>query len=257
MMTRLAWMACAALGLAGWGSAGWGAAGGEQGAGLRGGPVAGKAVEGAVLEDGVLYPEVESFLRARAAEFGEISAERRAKLEAISSFVSSGLGSGEPVRLVFVCTHNSRRSQMSQLWASAAARFSGFEVTVYSGGTEDTAFNPRAVAAMRRAGFRIEQTTEDRNPVYHARMAAAVPAATCFSKAYFQPPNPKDGFAAVMVCDDADEACPVVAGAEDRFSLPFVDPKVSDGTVAESSTYDERCAQIAREMLYVMSRVER
>ncbi len=159
------------------------------------------------------------------------------------------------MRLIFVCTHNSRRSQMAQLWAAVAAEKYGLQATTYSGGTESTAFNPRAVAAMQRAGFRIEKTTDDDNPIYHARYADDRPALTCFSKKYDGAPNPKKHFAAVMVCGDADRKCPNVSGADERVAIPFVDPKVSDGSPSESQTYDERCAQIAREMLYVMSRV--
>lgn len=144
---------------------------------------------------------------------------------------------------------------MAQLWTAAAANVYGLNVLTYSGGTEDTAFNPRAVAAMGRAGFKIEKATDDTNPIYHARMSDDRPAMTCFSKAYDNAPNPKLGFGAVMVCGEADQACPYVEGATGRFSLPFVDPKVSDDTALEEATYDERCAQIAREMLYMMSRV--
>lgn len=201
-----------------------------------------------------LYPELRRFLADRRGEFDRIPAERKELLEELGAFVRRHHEADKPVDLIFVCTHNSRRSHMSQLWAQAAADMLGLRVTTYSGGTEDTAFNPRAVAAIERAGFRVEKTTEARNPIYHVRMADDRPAMTCFSKAYDAPPNPDGGFGAVMVCDDADEACPVVDGAAGRFAIPFVDPKVSDNTPAEAATYDERCAQIAREMLYAMTR---
>lgn len=208
------------------------------------------------LQTANLYRPVARFLEARAAEFGTIPAERREQLEQISAYVRDQIDEGRPLRLIFVCTHNSRRSHMSQLWAAAAAEAYGIKATTYSGGTEDTAFNPRAVAAMKRAGLRIEKTTDDTNPIYHARIGEKLAPMTCFSKAYDNAPNPKESFGAVMVCTDADEACPYVEGANGRFALPFVDPKVSDNTSAEAATYDERCAQIAREMLYIMSRVE-
>lgn len=209
---------------------------------------------GANRTAGVLYPELDAYLDAREAEFGMISAERRAALDQLAAYVRERAESETPAELVFVCTHNSRRSHLSQLWAAAAAARQGLAVWTYSGGTESTAFNQRAVAAATRAGFRIEKTTEARNPVYHARMSEDRPAMTCFSKPYDNDPNPKSDFGAVMVCTDADEACPIVLGAAFRLALPFVDPKISDGTPAEAATYDERCAQIAREMLYVMSR---
>lgn len=202
-----------------------------------------------------MYAEVEAYLDARRAEFGMIPDERRAQLEKISAYVSGAIGRGETPRLIFVCTHNSRRSHMSQLWAAAAAHRYGIVAETFSGGTESTAFNPRAVAAVERAGLRVETSTTGRNPVYLVSLSDEDPAMVCFSKAYDSSPNPGEGFCAVMVCTDADEACPIVDGAGARVAVPFVDPKVSDGTPEEAATYDDRCAQIAREMLYAMSRV--
>lgn len=200
-----------------------------------------------------MYPAVEAYLAARAGEFDRIDAERRAALEKLAGYVRQERAAGRVAKLTFVCTHNSRRSHMAQIWAAAAARDAGVRVTTYSGGTEVTAFNPRAVAAVERAGAIIEKTTDDTNPIYHVRLGADAPALTCFSKKYDTAPNPATGFAAVMVCDSADQACPVVPGAA-RFAITYVDPKASDGTPGEGAAYDERCAQIAREMLWMMRR---
>lgn len=194
---------------------------------------------------------------ARAGEFDRIEPARREALDRLASCVRSGHESSEPVRLNFICTHNSRRSHFGQIWAAAAAARFGIDARTYSGGTEATAFNPRAVAAAARAGFRIEQPTEDGNAVYLVRMGEHTPAMVCFSKAYDHPPNPSSGFAAVMVCGEADAACPAVFGEDFHLAIPYVDPKASDGTPEEAATYDERCAQIAREMLYAMSRAAR
>jgi arsenate reductase len=204
-----------------------------------------------------MFKPLAAFVAARQAEFDQIDPDRKAQLEALSAYVQAQRSANKPVRLLFVCTHNSRRSHMAQLWAAVAAEAYGIRATTYSGGTESTAFNPRAVAAMERAGFRVEKTTDDSNPVYHLRFSDECPAQTCFSKRFDNAPNAKDGFAAVMVCSEADKACPAVAGADRRFAMAYVDPKIADGTAQEAAAYDERCAQIAREMLYVMSRAAR
>lgn len=155
------------------------------------------------------------------------------------------------IDIVFICTHNSRRSHMSQVWAQTGARYFGLEgVRTYSGGTEATAFNPRAVAALERAGFEIERGYGVDNPVYTVRGGDL--AMECFSKRFGDRPNPQQEFAAVMTCSDADQACPFVPGASMRFAIAYVDPKVADGTPEEAATYDERCAQIAAEMLWTM-----
>ena len=203
----------------------------------------------------VLKPIAE-YVAKRQAEFDQIDSNRKTQLEEISAYIRTQRKQGNKVRLTFVCTHNSRRSHMAQLWAAVAAETYGIQANTYSGGSESTAFNPRAVAAMERAGFGVEKTTDDMNPIYHVRFCDNRPAMTCFSKKFDGDPNPKADFAAVMVCGDADRACPVVPGATGLFAIPFVDPKASDGTPQEAETYDERCAQIAREMLYIMSRVD-
>src|SRR6186713_2799709 len=91
-----------------------------------------------------------------AAEFDQIPEERKPVLSELTRFVQDRTTKKIPVYLNFICTHNSRRSQLSQLWAQAAAYYYGVaEVFCYSGGTEATAFNLRAVKAMQDAGFRI------------------------------------------------------------------------------------------------------
>ena len=199
-----------------------------------------------------LSTKLTEYLKQREAEFDRIDTPRRIVLEPLAKALAQSLhGDRGTVDVTFVCTHNSRRSHMSQLWMKVAAESLQLPLATWSGGTESTAMNPRAVASLRRAGFEITQTTSNRNPIYHVSMGADTPTQTCFSKPWCSPPNPTSNFFAVMVCNDADQKCPTVPGATDRFAIPFVDPKISDDTEAESSTYDERCSQIAREFLWV------
>ncbi len=204
-----------------------------------------------------LEASLEQYVQQRLLEFDQIPAERRAQLAPLARYVQECVDRDQPVRLTFVCTHNSRRSHLSQLWAQvAAARVGVREFEAYSGGTEATAFNPRAVEAARRAGFLIERTTRDENPIYHVRYSQQAPPLTCFSKTYAGSPNPRKNFCAVMVCSEADGACPSVPGASERIAIPFEDPKAFDNTPQEASKYDERCRQIARELLFVFSQVK-
>ena len=72
-----------------------------------------------------------------------------------------------------------------------------------------------------------------------------------FSKGYDDPANPSEEFIAVMVCSDADEACPFIPGAATRFSIPYQDPKAYDETKSESVEYDKSCLKIAAELFYL------
>jgi hypothetical protein len=204
----------------------------------------------------VLSPEIAAYLDQRASEFDQISDERKQALRKVASFVEERRSAGSAARLTFICTHNSRRSHMSQLWAQAAAAYHDVAgIETYSGGTEATAFNRRAVAALRRAGFRIEQASDDANPVYEVRYGSEGPAMRAFSKVYDQAPNPDAEFCAVMTCSQADATCPRVRGALKRVAIPYEDPKAFDGTEREAEAYDERSRQISREMLYLFSQV--
>ena len=203
-----------------------------------------------------LLPHVAQYTHERLDEFSQISDERKADLEKIANFISNNKEKKQ-TDLIFICTHNSRRSHLSQIWAQTAAHFYGFKnVKTYSGGTESTAFNPRAVHALEKAGFEIEKKTGGDNPVYMVTYSSMDPTIKAFSKKFSHQQNPQQGFCAVLTCSQADDACPFVPGAEERIAIPYDDPKAFDGTDQEEPQYDERCRQIAREMLYIFSKVE-
>ncbi len=149
-----------------------------------------------------------------AAEFNQIPEARKPVIAELTRFVQDRVTAGTPVYLNFICTHNSRRSHLSQLWAQAAAYHYGIpNVFCYSGGTEATAFNPRAVKAMQDAGFSITIQKDGENPVYAVKFAGDAPAVIAFSKTYDDPFNHNKDFAAVMTCSHADENCPLVPGS--------------------------------------------
>ncbi len=219
-------------------------------------PAAPPAAASAPTPPATLLPSLRASLAALAPGMDAIPADRREHLERLAGFVQTKRVAGETARLVFICTHNSRRSQMGQLWAAAAAVYYGVDhVETYSGGLEVTAFNPRAVDALTRAGFQIEAGTGD-NPHRKVTFATGAAPIETFSKKFGDPFNPQQSFAAVMTCSHADAACPLVLGASLRVSIPYEDPKASDGTPEETATYDARSKQIATEMLFLFSRVK-
>ena len=210
------------------------------------------------LSQAAIDTKLRSYLENRTAEFDQIPIERKTQLKKISLYVHGRSKANQISRLTFICTHNSRRSQMSQIWAATAADYYGFRnIETFSGGTETTAFNPRAVAAIERAGLIVDKTDESKNPRYTVRIHQAAKPLVCFSKVYNEAPNPSESFCAVMTCAQADKNCPIVDGCSLRVSLPYDDPKAADDTPEEPEKYDERCRQICREMLYLFSQVER
>jgi arsenate reductase (thioredoxin) len=190
------------------------------------------------------------------AELDIITPERKETLDEISELVSRRLELGGDANLTFICSHNSRRSHMSQLWSQTAAFYYGIEnVFSYSGGTEATACNVRTISALRRAGFSVSGDTGEENPVYMITYSEKQSPMIAYSKLYTDPGNPQEGYIALMCCSKADRQCPVVQGASSRFAIHYADPAECDDTSEESEVYDERCREIAREMFYIMSRV--
>jgi protein-tyrosine-phosphatase len=205
-----------------------------------------------------LLPALRPYVKEIASEIGTIPPERKEVLDAIAGDVTARLAAGKSADLTFICTHNSRRSHMSQIWAQTAAYYYGLDkVHTFSGGTQATACNCRTVAAMRRVGFDIEDATTGENPIYLVRYATDRPVIRAYSKLYNADDNPRRDFIALMTCSVADKSCPIVQGAVSRYAIHYVDPRLCDDTPTETTAYNERCREIAREMFYIMSEVRR
>lgn len=206
----------------------------------------------------LILPVIQQNINRLKNGFYEISDERRTSLAQLAKFIDSKVETGEMAELVFICTHNSRRSHISQIWAQAAARhYSIPRVMAYSGGTEATAFNPCAVEAMRNLGFLITDTTGGKNPNYVVRYDEQSSSVISFSKKYDDKTNPVRDFAAIMTCSHADDNCPSVPGAGFRIAIPYDDPKDFDGTALQTQKYGERADEIGRDMLYAFSMMKR
>jgi len=202
-----------------------------------------------------MYVALLGYLDRASVGLVEVAEKRRRILDPVADFISARRRGEEVAELTFICTHNSRRSQMGQLWAAAAAAYYGIGgVRSYSGGTVATEFDARAVGAIERSGFAVLRG-DGANPCYQVSFDVDALVMECFSKTYDDPVNPSKGFVAMMTCSEADAACPVVLGSALRASVAYEDPKSADDTPGEVAAYDERCLQIATEMLYLFSRV--
>ncbi|MCS6833149.1 MAG: protein-tyrosine-phosphatase [Flammeovirgaceae bacterium] len=207
-----------------------------------------------------LNPTLSAYIEDACRGIAAIPTERKQTLDEMAYFVSHKIKTEGRAMLIFICTHNSRRSHLAQVWAKIASLHFGFkdnEVLVYSGGTEVTACNPRTVAALQRAGVPIEKASsvhQTNNPRYMVSLGDTIAPLYLYSKRYDDAANPSQGFCAIPVCSSADAECPFIIGAEKRIYHGYDDPKASDDTPQESATYDVRCRQIATEMLYVFKK---
>ena len=204
-----------------------------------------------------VFPSLDKTIQRLISGFDQITPGRKKLLKGLTEFIQDKVSGGHKVYLTFICTHNSRRSHLAQLWAQAAAYYYKIPgVESFSGGTEATAFNPNAVAAMQTVGFEITVSRAADNPIYEVRYSRNAPPVIAFSKKYDDPFNHNKDFAAIMTCSHADENCPFVAGASVRIALPYDDPKAFDGTPLEAEKYSERADEIGREILFTFFQVK-
>jgi len=191
----------------------------------------------------------------RQLDFSLVSEERKTVLTELINYIQQQRNAAKEIHLNFICTHNSRRSQFSQIWAQTAAFYYGINAQCYSGGVEVTTFNERAVESVKRSGFKVEKSGDD-NPKYSIWFSNDVAPIIAFSKLYDDSSSAKNNFAAVMTCSHADENCPYIPGADKRIPVRYNDPKEFDGTPIESEKYDERSKEIATEMFYIFSQIK-
>ncbi|NCO63806.1 MAG: protein-tyrosine-phosphatase [Flavobacteriales bacterium] len=182
--------------------------------------------------------------------------ERKAVLQPLADFIQSKVKNNLDIRINFICTHNSRRSHLSQVWAQTMAYyFNVKQVFCYSGGTEATALFPMVAETLQHSGFDVKTISEGNNPIYSIKYANNEHSIIGFSKKLDDDFNPTSEFVAIMTCDSANEACPFVPGAEMRIPITFQDPKAFDNTPKQAEKYNERSLQIATELLYVFSQI--
>ena len=193
----------------------------------------------------------------KSLDISSISVVRQNLLQPLIDFIQFKVNADQAIKLNFICTHNSRRSHLSQAWAQALGYFYNIKnLFCYSGGTESTALFPAAAMALEASGFMIHSEIQTKNPLYTIRFAVNQPPVKGFSKPYDHAENPQTTFAAILTCSQADQHCPYISEAEVRIPLPFEDPKVFDNTSYQAEKYRERSLQIATELKYVFSNIK-
>lgn len=202
-----------------------------------------------------LFSKIEDTIKN--LKINELTTERKETLQPLIDFIQEKTSDQKEIRLNLICTHNSRRSHLSQVWAqTAAAYFNVKNVFCYSGGTEATAMFPMVAKTLENSGFQVKTISEGNNPIYSIKYAQNEHPIIGFSKKFDDIFNPESEFAAIMTCSQADDGCPFIAGAEKRIPVTFEDPKVFDNTPLQSEKYKERSLQIATEMLYIFSQIK-
>jgi len=203
----------------------------------------------------MLYTKINQLVESLKTE--AIPEDRIPVLETVINYIQKQKNNSELINLNFICTHNSRRSHLSQIWAQTmSSYFKVSNVFCYSGGTEATAMFPVVGNTLKKQGFEIEILSENKNPVYSIKFSKTNHPIIAFSKTFDDSFNPNENFAAIMTCTHADENCPFIAGADNRIPLRYEDPKAFDNTPQQAEKYEERSLQIATELKYIFSKIK-
>lgn len=200
-----------------------------------------------------MFPRIEKLCQKFESEHHLISAERKTILNSITTAIDFQVEKHGKAKLIYICTHNSRRSHFGQIWATVAAEFYGMSsvIEAFSGGTEVTALHPNSITALETMCFEIKSNSAETNPHHEVNYGDDL-STTCFSKVYDDSENPQNNFLAIMTCSHADENCPFIPGATSRFATPYEDPKLFDNTKLQDEKYLERALEIGREVTYMM-----
>lgn len=184
----------------------------------------------------------------------EVSNKRVFLINEIVNYIYKKTSENKIPKLNFICTHNSRRSQLCQFWASFFSNYYNIKCEVYSGGTVETEVHKSVLNNISDYGFNIS-FKECNNPIYSIKFKNQN-LGNYFSKFYYNFENPKNEFAAIMTCSDAENNCPVVEGSEIKFSLPYEDPKKYDKSKNEKNEYKKTSETIASEMNYLFKTIK-
>lgn len=192
------------------------------------------------------------YIKKIELDFEKISESRKIILIQLTNYLLSKGKNKQNTNLIFICTHNSRRSHLAQIWAATGISYYGLKnIRTFSGGTSITEFNKRAINVLKKVGYNINNPTGN-NPHYRVSFSKNIRPLECFSKKYDSLFNPRKKFAIIMTCSNAEKSCPFIPKAEERIFLPYNDPKLFDGTSDEEKYYEKSCEKIAIEMLFVM-----
>lgn len=186
-----------------------------------------------------------------------IDENRKQLLKSIAVYIAQQVTANKKVNLNYICTHNSRRSQLAQVWSSYATNYYKFsDINSFSGGTAATAFYRNTVKTLQEVGFTFQIIEfSHQNPVYAINYKNGINPIVGFSKLYDDEYNKKP-FIAITTCSNAAENCPFITDAIERFHLPFNDPKTFDNTLYQSEKYLEINQQIAGEIHFIFKNIK-
>lgn len=154
-------------------------------------------------------------------------------LDATEPEPSAGADTLSPTRILFLCTHNSARSQMAEAIARTCSKG---RIESFSAGTEPGVVNPYAIRAMEAMGMDIRDQRSKHLDEFLGQNFHYV----------------------ITVCDSAREACPVFPGDPARIHWSFPDPSAAEGSDAEKlRVFQETARQLTNRINHLLVLIDR
>ena len=182
---------------------------------------------------------------------------RKKELLKLIDYINNKINLDREININFICTHNSRRSIFSQIWAKVFSDYYGLQkVKTFSGGTESTFVSQNVIKTLSSYGFIVNKLDQKKNSNYEITYSSNTNKILIFSKKYDEILNPKKNFVAVMTCLSAIENCPFISGSEKTISISYDDPKKYDNLNEPIKMYLNVSNQIAIDMNFVFSNLK-
>lgn len=148
------------------------------------------------------------------------------------------------LNLVFICNHNSRRSQFAQFWGEILAIHYKKRINIFSAGIIKTEIYFQVIESIKRIGFNILKLKSSYQINYNNQTIN-------LSSKLLEKIKIKN-FISIMTCSNTDASCPINLRSALNLNLYFQDPKVYDGAFNEEQKYDAICLKIASELNYIV-----
>ena len=139
--------------------------------------------------------------------------------------------------IVFICTHNSRRSQFCETWSKVLANRYGLNISFSSAGTTKTSVYKEVINSLKRAGVDINEkgilNIEGKSSILYSKTLDDIK---------------ENKFISITNCKDAERNCPLDPRSQLNLNIFYDDPKKFDGMENEKKEYDKTCLSIAAEI---------
>jgi protein-tyrosine-phosphatase len=137
-----------------------------------------------------------------------------------------------PVRVLFLCTHNSARSQMAE---ALLRHFGGDRILAFSAGSQPAEVHPDAVRAMAALGIDISQQQSKHLDIFADQSFDYI----------------------ITVCDRVREVCPIFPTDPERIHWSFADPAAVEDDAARERAFQQTAQQLLTRIRHLITLIGR